>query len=106
MSDKVLNAYAHAYPFLEVMGDLTIAWMLLWRATVAAPKLEKLAGSNDPQAIKEKAEKNKDAAFYDGQIKTARFFINYMLPVTKGKIETINAADGAAVNMLDASFGG
>jgi len=106
MSDKVLNAYAHAYPFLEVMGDLTIAWMLLWRATVAVPKLEKLAGSNDPQAIKEKAEKNKDAAFYDGQIKTARFFINYMLPVTKGKIETINAADGAAVDMLDASFGG
>ncbi len=106
MSDKVLNAYAHAYPFLEVMGDLTIAWMLLWRAAVAAPKLEKLAGSNDPQATKEKAKKNKDAAFYDGQIKTARFFINYILPLTKGRIETINAADGAAVEMLDASFGG
>jgi acetyl-CoA dehydrogenase-like protein/acyl-CoA dehydrogenase-like protein len=106
MSDKVLNAYAHAYPFLEVMGDLTIAWMLLWRASVASPKLTKLAGSNDAQAIIEKAKKNKDAAFYDGQIKTARFFMNYILPVTKGKIETINAADGAAVDILDASFGG
>jgi len=106
MSDKVLNAYAHAYPFLEVMGDLTIAWMLLWRASIASPKLTKLVGSNDPKAIIEKAEKNKDAAFYDGQIKTARFFMNYILPVTKGKIETINAADSAAIDILDSSFGG
>jgi len=106
MSDKVLNAYAHAYPFLEVMGDITMAWMLLWRASIAAPKLVTLAGSSDPQAIKDKADKNKDAAFYDGQIKTARFFMKYILPATKGKIKTINEADGTAVDMLDASFGG
>lgn len=33
------TAYAHAHPFLEVTGDVTMAWMLLWRAVCAARKL-------------------------------------------------------------------
>jgi alkylation response protein AidB-like acyl-CoA dehydrogenase len=105
MSDKVEIAYAFAHPFLEVIGDLTMAWMLLWRATVAAPKLEKLAGSLSPNDIIAKASQNKDAAFYDGQLKTAQFFINTILPITMGKLDAIEMTDGAAVEILDSSFG-
>lgn len=90
MSDKVLNAYAFSHPFLEVTGDLAMAWMLLWRATVAAPMIEK---------------KKKDAAFYKGQVQTAQFFINSMLPTALGKMNAIEACDGAAVEMEDTSFG-
>ncbi len=105
LSDQRPLANAFACPFLEVMGDLSMAWMLLWRASVASQKLKKLVGSSDPESVRIKAEKNKDAAFYDGQIKTARFFINTILPATLGKLNAIEITDGAAVEMLDSSFG-
>ena len=41
MSPKVMAAFAHAYPFMEVAGDVVLAWQLLWRANLAAQKLEK-----------------------------------------------------------------
>lgn len=90
MSDDVLNVYAFSHPFLEVTGDLTMAWMLLWRAVVAAQNIGK---------------KKKDTPFYDGQIKTARFFINTILPVSAGRLNAIRECDGVAVEMDEASFG-
>ena len=86
------NAYASAYPFLEVMGDVIIAWMLLWRAAIASSKLES-AGK-------------KDIEFYQGQIKTAEFFIKTVLPGTLGKMNSIKDCNGAAVEISDAGFGG
>ncbi len=40
MSEKALDAFAFAYPFMEAMGDVVMAWMLLWRASIAAKRLE------------------------------------------------------------------
>jgi alkylation response protein AidB-like acyl-CoA dehydrogenase len=93
MSEKVMNAFAFAYPFMEVTGDVVMAWMLLWRATIAAQKLEQGA-------------KKKDAAFYEGQLKSAEFFVNVCLPTTLGKMESILITNGAAMEISDASFGG
>ncbi|MEJ2658057.1 MAG: acyl-CoA dehydrogenase [Desulfobacterales bacterium] len=93
MSPDVLNAFAFAHPFLEVCGDVVVAWMLLWRAAVAARKLE-----NNP--------KKKDAVFYEGQIKSAEFFIYSILPITSGKMKAILAFNGAAVEISEDSFGG
>jgi hypothetical protein len=106
MTDNILNAYAFAHPFLEVTGDITMAWMLLWRSTVACPKLQKISGNSDPKAIQEKAETNKDAAYYYGQMKTAEFFIHTLIPITMGKLNAIAETKGSAIDMLDASFGG
>jgi len=92
-SEKVLNAFAFAYPFMEVTGDVVMSWMLLWRATIAAQKLEKGA-------------KKKDAAFYEGQLKSAEFFLNSILPITIGKMKTILVTNGAAVEISEDSFGG
>ncbi len=86
-------AFAHSLPFLEVMGDTIIAWMVLWRALVASQQLEKKT-------------KKKDKIFYEGQIKTADFFINTQLPVTKGKIEAIQKSCAAALEIHDDAFGG
>ena len=99
-------ALAYAHPFMEVLGDVIIAWMLLWRATVAAPKLEKLAGGTDIEAIQSKVAKNKDAAFYDGQIKAADFFISNLLPATIGKMNAIALPTKAAIDIHERSFGG
>ncbi len=93
MSSKVLEAFSFAHPFMMVTGDVVIAWMLLWRAVLAAQKLEKGA-------------KKKDVAFYEGQIKSVEFFAGQMLPVTIGKMEAIMAMNPAAIEISEESFGG
>ena len=90
-SDKALEAFAFSHPFMEVTGDLVMAWMMLWRASLAAPQIGK---------------KKKDTAFYQGQVQTARFFINTILPITQGRLEAIQRGDAVAVEMEDAAFGG
>ncbi|OQX63644.1 MAG: acyl-CoA dehydrogenase [Desulfococcus sp. 4484_241] len=89
--ENVELAFAYAYPLMEVTGDVVMAWMLLWRAVVAASKL---------------GGKTKDEAFYRGQIKSLEFFVNMFLPLTIGKINSILAANGAAVEIAEESFGG
>ncbi len=106
MSFKAMNAFAFAYPFMEVCGDIVMAWMLLWRAVIAAPKLEKLVGANDFWERRSEIEKNKNAAFYEGQIRSAEFFIHSVLPMTMGKMESILETNSAAMDIPDISFGG
>jgi len=93
MSAEILTAFAHAYPFMEVAGDVVMSWLLLWRATIAAEKLENGA-------------KKKDAAFYEGQLKSAEFFVHCVLPVTLGKMDAILATNSAVVDIAEDSFGG
>ncbi|MDD3990539.1 MAG: acyl-CoA dehydrogenase [Desulfobacteraceae bacterium] len=92
MSPKVLAAFAHAYPFMEVSGDVVMAWMLLWRAVVADEKI--------------KTAKKKDQDFYDGQFKQLDFFVQSILPTTLGKIEAIRNTCEAAIEISDEAFGG
>jgi len=91
-SPDVKRAFAHSFPFLEAMGDVIMAWMLLWRAAIASEKLEK-------------ASKSKDTPFYHGQVTTAEFFIHTVLPQSVGKMESIDKMDDAAVKMDEAGFG-
>jgi alkylation response protein AidB-like acyl-CoA dehydrogenase len=92
MSAEFKTAFAHALPFLHSMGDVINGWMLLWRAVAAAPKI--------------KTAKKKDAAFYRGQLTTADFFMQTVLPITHGRLDTISGSCPAAVEMEDAAFGG
>ena len=93
MSAEILTAFAHAYPFMEVAGDVVMSWLLLWRATIAAEKLENGA-------------KKKDVAFYEGQLKSVEFFVHCVLPVTLGKMDAILATNSAVVDIGEDSFGG
>jgi alkylation response protein AidB-like acyl-CoA dehydrogenase len=92
MYGNLLTAAAHATPFLEACGDVIVGWMLLWRARIAA---EALAAGG----------KEKDAAFYEGQIKSAEFFTQVMLPVTIGKMESILSGSSVAVDITEEAFG-
>lgn len=86
-------AFAHSLPFLYACGDTIMAWMLLWRAVVASEKLGNGA-------------KKKDTAFYQGELKTAEFFIQTELPQTMGRMEAIGSGCKAAIEIGDESFGG
>ena len=92
-SDKMMAAFSHAYSFMDVTGDVVMAWMLLWRATIAVEKLEK-------------GTKRKETDFYTGQIRSAQFFIHSVLPVTCGKMEVILTGDDATVKISEKAFGG
>jgi len=93
MSAEFKVAFAHSLPFLHVIGDAIMAWMLLWRALTAATQL---SGKSS----------KKDTAFYEGQIKTAEFFIGTELPVTLGKMNALADGCAAATQISDDGFGG
>jgi len=92
-SENMMTAFANATPFLDVTGDVIMAWMHLWRAVVAIEKLEQKP-------------KKKDLEFYNGLLKSAQFFINTILPVSRGKMDVIIANDTTVNDISEASFGG
>ncbi len=92
MSAKVLNAFANAHPFQDATGDVILGWMLLWRATIAAQKLDKA--------------KKKDKPFYEGLFKSLQFFVECQLPVTMGNLIALKNTSGAAIEIDEASFAG
>ncbi len=106
MSEDFKVAFAHSTSFLDVVGDTVMGWMLLWRASAAAPQLARLVGGLEGEERAKKINKNKNAAFYEGQIKSAEFFIETILPVTAGKISAIEGGCKAVVDMPEAGFGG
>jgi hypothetical protein len=108
MSPRFKTAFAGAHPFMMAMGDVIMGWMLLWRAVVAAPNLEKIiGGANLTMRKNEKLiETDKQAAFYDGQIQGARYFIRSVLPIALGRLAAIRAADDAALDISERGFGG
>jgi hypothetical protein len=86
-----MTAFAFAHPFMEAAGDVIMAWQLLWRATIAAEKLENGA-------------KKKDVPFYEGILKSADFFTGSVLPVTFGKMKSILNTNTAAVDISADAF--
>jgi hypothetical protein len=92
MSEKVLNAFSIAHPFLDVTGDVCLAWLELWRATVAAEKIG--------------TAKKKDLVFYQGQIKTAEYFISFVLPATLGRMDALKTNIPAILEMPEEAFFG
>jgi len=100
-SEKYMLGFLKAYPLLEAMGDVLCAWMLLWQATVAEKKLSELVGDKDK---KEVINENDDAAFLDGKIQSARFFIGMELPKISGKLDVLKSEETAALDIEEKSF--
>ncbi|THB75944.1 MAG: acyl-CoA dehydrogenase [Desulfobacteraceae bacterium] len=88
----LLVSLAHASQLLEVFGDVILAWMLLWRGTIALKCL-----NCKP--------KKKWIDFYSGQLKSARFYYSTILPVTFGKMDVIQKSGDAAIEISDSEFG-
>lgn len=95
LSEKFESAFAHASPFLEVVGDVVMGWMHLWRACAAEDKLKN--GSKPP--------KGKEKAYYTGVLTCARFYIETVLPVTAGRMASIRGLSNAALQMEDKAYG-
>lgn len=78
--------------FLEMLSELTLAWLLLEAAVIAHDKLQ---GMDEGAA---------DRNFYLGKIHTARFFVRNILPGVKSKAEIIAACDTTVVDTTPDMF--
>jgi hypothetical protein len=99
----------NAHPFLMMMGKIVCSWLLLCEAAIAQETLLELCSINgvtcsDPSDLSRFIKKNKDAAFYDGKIKTARYFIKNVLPEINGTVKAIKSEDVSIMEIADESF--
>jgi alkylation response protein AidB-like acyl-CoA dehydrogenase len=89
---KFMVPVANATPFLMLMGQVIMAWMLLWQAGVAK---EKLAAPDGGGA---------DRVFYEGKVATARFFIKHVLPEADAAARAIKSGDLSMMEIPDEGF--
>ncbi|ABB32496.1 acyl-CoA dehydrogenase [Geobacter metallireducens GS-15] len=101
-----LDLYAKTSPFLEAMGDVLLGWLHLWQLTVANPKLQGFIENKSEDEIAKILNKNKNAAFYDGKVLGARFFIGTLLMNTFGKFEQIRSGAAPVISIGEKSFTG
>ncbi len=87
---EVRQVLANAQHYMQLMGHLSIAWVWLWQATVAA---RALPGAN---AV--------DQPFYEGKLQACRFFYATELPLVEHAAKLVSQVDDTAYAMQDEWF--
>lgn len=77
--------------FLQVTGDVVMAWMLLWRAVTAIN-------------LKQKSKNKNRLDLLEGQVCCARFFIKNLGPVTLGRMAAILDGSDAVLDIPDGAL--
>jgi len=90
---KALIPISNGMPFMHLMGDVCVGWLLLWQACIATKRLTAAFKENDidPHDAGKRNEflgKSREAAFYDAKVNSARFFIKNVLP----QVDSVAAA--------------
>lgn len=78
--------------FLEMMGEVTVAWLLLEGALIAD---DRLASASPTPA---------DVNFYQGKVQASRFFLWHVLPSVSARAALIRNGDAAAVEATAGTF--
>jgi len=91
LPESISTGFSFSKPFLDISGDIIMAWMLLWRSTVALQKIE--------------SANKKDKVFYEGQVMAAEYFIYSVLPSAMGAMDAIINGNDAVVKIADEAFG-
>lgn len=87
---EIYKTGLHTNALLESISEVTIAWLLLEHAEVALAALPDASGD--------------EAAFYEGKIASARFFVGDALPKITTRMNAAQLEDGALMEMSDAAF--
>ena len=96
MGGKIDQVTLFANTFLEIMAEVTIAYLLLDAALIA----EGLRGTDEADDDQSQEEFN----FYTGKVMAAKFFVNFIMPGVHAKVATIVAGDGSALDIPDGAF--
>ena len=90
--NKGISAYlANATLYLDAFGHVVVAWMWLRQAITATMKL--------PEAVNEG-----DRNFYQGKIKTCRYFMTYELPNIKSPLALLSQTDTQCLDFSVENF--
>jgi hypothetical protein len=97
----------NAYPYLELFGEVELAYLLIDQAIIAQNKLRAIfqnAGATTDEAKAKVIDDQADAAFYSGKVYTADFFASNILPKVQATAMTILGGNRSALNIPDAAF--
>jgi len=99
--------FLEATPLLEIFGDVLLGWFHLWQAEVACAKLATLhreAGAKSVEERKALPSRNPEAAFLEGKIATAKFFMGRLLPLVSGKVNGLKSKETSPLDIPDEGF--
>ncbi len=97
----------HASPYLELFGEVELAYLLLDQAIIAQEKLQAIfekAGATTDEAKAGVVEEQAEAAFYSGKIHTMEFFVTNILPKVQSTATTILSGNRSALAIPDVAF--
>jgi len=105
-SENIGIAMAKATKFLELFGDITLAWLWVWQVALAEEKLEELMKKKGKtrEEFDPAAPVNKDAAYYGGKIMTGKYYLERMMPSVTGKLEEVKSGGENFLDMALDSF--
>ncbi|HPX11039.1 MAG TPA: acyl-CoA dehydrogenase C-terminal domain-containing protein, partial [Syntrophales bacterium] len=98
----------NARPYLMILGDLVVGWLVLEAGAIAGEKLEGIYREKGAEGSRAKqralARKDEEVAFYQGKVASAVYFAAAVLPTIQGRCRGIGLGDRTPIEMLEASF--
>jgi alkylation response protein AidB-like acyl-CoA dehydrogenase len=98
----------NARPYLMILGDLVVGWLVVQAGAIAAEKLEGIYREKGAEGSRAKqralARKDEEVAFYQGKVASAVYFASTVLPTIQGRCRSIGLGDRTPIEMLEASF--
>jgi alkylation response protein AidB-like acyl-CoA dehydrogenase len=107
MTDEFHVPVLYAKPYLDLFGDVTMGFMLLWQAHIADRRLQEIYKDHNvkDEAGRQKVlQENRSAAFYFGKVASAQFFINQTLTQAGGKARAIMNNDKSPLEIPEDGF--
>ena len=106
---KALLPISYGTQVIELIGHTCLAWALFWQAGIATKRLDALLAENridprDTAARDSFLSQSEDAAFYDGKVHGARYFITNVLPQADALAAAIRSDDLSIMSIHDRSF--
>ncbi len=98
------HIFADATPLREIFVMMTYAWMHLWALTVVQGKFQAICEANSGMQIDQLLAENSEAAYYNGRILSARFYLGSEFNNFFGKAESILSDDTAVVDSNELTF--
>ena len=96
------SAFLNATPFLEMCGHVEVARLLLGGAHIATGRLgdilQKAEVPSEERASFMKS--HAEARFYDAKVKTAKFFVNSVIPHVRATANGIQSGDRSALDIV------
>jgi hypothetical protein len=106
---KALVPISNGAQIVDFIGDICLAWLLFWQAGIATKRLDAIfkehrIDSRDGASRSSLLSRNEQAAFYDGKVHSARYFIKNVLPQADALAAAIRSEDLSIMSIHDEGF--